>query len=465
MTYTTNRINSLVASSITVDGKKYKLTTSLGITVFPFDDADAEMLLRHADQAMYKAKENGKNQCHLFDVEKDQQAQTRRELLQQLSIALKNNELLLYYQPKVNMRTGKIIGAEALIRWQHPEDGLIGPGQFLPHVEYHDLIIEIGEWVIRKALTQLSYWISKGLELTVSVNIATRQILKRDFVSSLKEIINDFPEVPLELLELEILESAALENTEHVAEVIEQCRNMGIHFALDDFGTGYASLSYLRDIPADVLKIDQSFVFNLLEKRKDLALIEGIIGLAVAFQRTVIAEGIEKTEQGVLLMRLGCDLGQGFGIAKPMPAENIILWVNTFQPDPQWSLWADTSWEISDFPLLVAQHDHINWVKNILMYIEGKTNSLNRTILIDHHECRFGHWYYEYGMQRYKHIENFFDIEPIHILVHQLGHEIVELCDEGELVQAREKAAKLLQLKDQILEKLAVLQRKVVASQ
>lgn len=461
----TNRINSLVASYIKIDGNKYKLTTSLGITLFPFDDADAEMLLRHADQAMYKAKENGKNQSHLFDVEKDQQAQTRRELLQQLSIALKEDELLLYYQPKVNMRMGKIIGAEALIRWQHPEDGLIGPGQFLPHVEYHDLIIEIGEWVIRKALTQLSYWISKGLKLTVSVNIAARQILKHDFVSSLKEIINDFPEVPLELLELEILESAALENTNHVAKVIAQCRNMGIHFALDDFGTGYASLSYLRDIPADVLKIDQSFVFNILEKRKDLALIEGIIGLAAAFQRTVIAEGIEKTEQGVLLMRLGCDLGQGFGIAKPMPAENMLLWVNNYQPDPEWSLWADTSWEISDFPLLVAQHDHIKWVKNIMMYIEGKTNSLNPAILINHHECRFGHWYYEYGMQRYKHLENFFDIEPIHILVHQLGHEIVKLCDAGEIAQAREKAAELLQLKDQILEKLAALQRKVVASQ
>jgi len=461
----TNRINSLVASSITVDGKNYKLTTSLGITVFPFDDADAEMLLRHADQAMYKAKENGKNQCHLFDVEKDHQAQTRRELLQQLSVALKEDELLLYYQPKVNMRTGKIVGAEALIRWQHPEEGLMGPGHFLPHVEYHDLIIEIGEWVIRQALTQLSYWISKGLKLTVSVNIAARQILKRDFVSSLKEIIYDFPEVPLELLELEILESAALENTEHVAKVIEQCREMGIHFALDDFGTGYASLSYLRDIPADVLKIDQSFVFNLLEKRKDMALIEGIIGLAAAFQRTVIAEGIEKTEQGVLLMRLGCDLGQGFGIAKPMPAENIMLWVNNYQPDPEWSLWADTSWEISDFPLLVAQHDHVNWVKNILMYIEGKTNSVNRTILIDHHECRFGHWYYEYGMQRYKQVDNFLDIEPIHILVHQLGHEIVKLCDDGEIAQAKEKAKELLQLKDQILEKLAVLQKKIVVSQ
>ncbi|MCW8931875.1 MAG: EAL domain-containing protein [Gammaproteobacteria bacterium] len=461
----TSRINSLVASSIMVDGKKYKLTTSLGITLFPFDDSDAEMLLRHADQAMYKAKDNGKNQCHLFDVEKDQQAQTRRELLQELSSALKNDELVLFYQPKVNMRTGSFIGVEALIRWQHPEKGLIGPGHFLPHVEYHDLIIEIGEWVIRKALTQLAFWLANGLRITVSVNISARQILQHDFVSLLKEILSEFPEIPLELLELEILESAALENTDHVARVIEQCRKIGIHFALDDFGTGYASLSYLRDIPADVLKIDQSFVFNLLEKRKDLALVEGIIGLATAFQRTVIAEGIEKTEQGVLLMRLGCDLGQGFGIAKPMPADNILVWAGNYQPDQEWSIWADTSWEISDFPLLVAQHDHINWVRNVLLYIEGKTNSVNQKILVNHHECRFGHWYYDYGMQRYKHIETFLEIEPIHISIHHLGYQIVKLCDGGNERQAKEKASILLQLKDQILEKLAALQKKVVSSQ
>ncbi len=461
----THRINCLVASPITVNGEKYHLTTSLGFTLYPFDEADAELLLRHADQAMYKAKENGKNQSHLFDVEKDQQAQTRRELLQQLSVALEENQLVLFYQPKVNMRTGKIVGVEALIRWQHPKEGFLGPGHFLPHVEYHDLIIDIGEWVIRKALTQLRYWLKKGLRISVSVNISARQILQLDFVPRLKEILSNFNDVPLEFLELEILESAALESTDHVARVIEQCRKMGIHFALDDFGTGYASLSYLRDIPADILKIDQSFIFNLLDKRKDLALVEGIIGLAAAFQRTVIAEGIENTEQGVLLMRLGCDLGQGFGIARPMPAENLLPWVKSFQPDKEWSIWADTSWEISDFPLLVAQHDHISWVKNILFYIEGKTNSFNKASLINHQECRFGHWYYSYGKQRYKHIKEFSEIEPTHISIHHLGHNIIQLCDQGELDSARKKARELLQLKDQILEKLALLQKQVVASQ
>ena len=457
------RVINVIAMPIEIDGKKYHITTSVGCTVFPFDDVDAEMLLRHSDQAMYNAKENGKNQCHLFDIKKDQQVQTRLELIQQLSVAIEQDELLLFYQPKVNMRTGKVIGVEALLRWQHPMKGLLGPVGFLPHIEHHDLIIQIGEWVICQALQQIRYWLKNNLHIPVSVNIAALQILKKNFIFSLEEIFKDFTDVPLELLEIEILESAALEDTEHVSNVIKQLKQKKIHFALDDFGTGYASLSYLRDIPADILKIDKSFIFKLLEDRKDLVLVEGIIGLAHAFDRTVIAEGVETTEQGVLLMRLGCDLGQGFGIAKPMPSEQILSWVENFKPDSKWSVWADTRWEMSDFPLLVAQFDHINWVKNILIYMDSSKNKLNKNILINHHECRFGHWYYGHGMQRYKHIDHFYDIEPLHILIHQYGHSIIELCDEGNMDKARVLAQELLKVKEKILENLSALQKHVVS--
>jgi len=457
----TNRIISLVASHIEIDGHKHHISASMGLTLFPFDSSNAEILLRHADQAMYKAKENGKNQCHLFDIQKDKQAQTRRELFQQLDQAVQKNQLILYYQPKVNMRTGKVIGAEALLRWQHPENGLLEPGKFLPHVEYHDLIIDIGHWVLNEAMSQLSIWLKMGLELTVSVNIAARQLLKRDFVDSFRSITMKYPDVPLKYLELEILESAALENTEHVEEVIEECRELGINFALDDFGTGYASLSYLRDIPADILKIDQSFVFNLLNNRKDMTLVEGIIGLATAFQRTVIAEGIETSEQGVLLMRLGCDLGQGFGIAKPMPAQDIPDWVANYQPDKEWGIWADTHWEMGDFPLLVAQYDHIDWVRRVLFYLEGKKANSSKSVISDHHQCRFGHWYYDYGREKYSNIKEFNDIEPIHISVHEVGQQIVNLCDNGQMTAAQKKAKELLQLKDQVLDKLAKLQLSV----
>ncbi|MBL7002808.1 MAG: EAL domain-containing protein [Gammaproteobacteria bacterium] len=454
-----SRILSLVSSTIELDRQKYQITTSLGITVFPFDDSDAEMLLRHADQAMYKAKEEGKNQSHIFDTNKDHEIQTRNELVHQLENAIKLDELVLFYQPKVNMRTGAVIGAEALIRWQHPDEGLLAPGSFLPHIEYHDLIVDIGNWVLRKALTQLDSWLKQGLDISVSINIAAKQILKRNFFDSLSMLLKEFPDVPTHQIELEILESSALDNIEHVIKVIKQCQKIGIKFSLDDFGTGYASLSYLRDIPVDTLKIDQSFVLNLLENKKDLTLIEAVVGLANAFQRDIIAEGVETTEQGVLLMRLGCDQGQGYGIAKPMPAKDFPAWVKQFKPKKEWSIWADTSWEMGDFPLLVAQYDHIDWVKRILIMLESNfDNTIKNLTVSNHYECRFGHWYYGHGKQHYGQSQAFIDLEPIHLQVHKVGQEIIQLANKGNIDLARKKTTILLDLKDQVLLQLTKLQ-------
>jgi len=458
----TNRILALVSTPVELDGNKHYLSTSIGLTLFPFDDSDADMLIRHADQAMYKAKEYGKNQSHIFDIEKDREAKTRREIIQRLQQALDNNELLLYYQPKVNMRKGIVIGAEALIRWNHPEEGLLNPGSFLPYIEDHELIVQIGDWVMREALSQITNWSQQGINLPVSVNVSARQILQRDFIDNFKSILRGHPPDITSMLELEILESSALENTQHVASVIEQCRDFGVKFALDDFGTGFASLSYLRDIPADVLKIDQSFVFNLLDNQKDLALIEGVVGLATVFQRMVIAEGVETTEHGVLLLRLGCDYGQGYGIARPMPAHDISKWVLSYEGNRDWAMWADTAWEIGDFPLLVAQYDHINWVKRVLTCLEGNPGKkIKQEKLLDHHECRFGNWYYNQGMEKYHNVNVFKEIEPIHVAVHQVGNEIAKLSSTGEMEAAKEQAKQLLILKDQILEKMAILQRHV----
>jgi hypothetical protein len=284
---------------------------------------------------------------------------------------------------------------------------------------------------------------------------------RADFIDCLHQCLADYPEVPYGSLELEILESAALENTAHVRDVINTCQRLGVGFALDDFGTGYASLSYLRDIPADVLKIDQCFVRDVLDDTDDLTLIDGIIGLANAFRRIVVAEGVETAEQGVLLMRLGCDIAQGYGIARPMPAEDIPAWVAGYHPDPQWGLWADTHWEMVDFPLLVAQYDHIKWVKQIVLYVEGATLQLGEHELIDHHQCRFGHWYYGHGMARYGQLQAFTDLEPVHAEVHRLGPEIVRLRVAGELDKARARIRELLELKDRILDGLAALQKSV----
>lgn len=454
------RVLSLTSTPFEIDGHSYELSASLGITVFPFDGADTETLLRHADQAMYLAKQSGRNRFHLFDAVQDQQAQSRQQHLDRLAIGLANNELVLHYQPKVNLRNGQVIGVEALLRWQHPENGLLPPGEFLPQAEHTEIIVDIGEWVIRQTLAQIRIWDQAGCPMVVSVNIAARQLLNGDFVQTVKACLDDFPDVPKGRLEIEILESAALANTRHVRGVIHACREMGVTFALDDFGTGYASLSYLREIPADVMKIDQSFVRDILDDRDDLTLVEGVIGLATAFQRTVVAEGVETAEQGVLLMRLGCDIAQGYGIARPMPADAIPTWVSNFRPDPQWALWADTQWEMHDFPLLVAQYDHIKWVKRVLHHLDGAALHLSTAEICDHHQCRFGQWYYGHGKQHYGDLQAFIELEPIHIAVHRIGPELIRLRQSGtmDMVIAKEKVRELMILKDQILAKLANLQ-------
>ncbi len=458
-----NRILTLSAAPCEIDGRQHVLSASLGITVYPFDSADPETLLRHADQAMYQSKQSGRNRYHLFDAEQDLLAHSRRQMLDRLREALNKEEFVLHYQPKVNLRSGRVIGVEALLRWRHPERGLVPPGEFLPLIEHDDIIIDIGKWVVRTALTLITEWTAAGLDLPISVNIAARQLQRADFIDCLHQCLADYPEVPYGSLELEILESAALENTAHVRDVINTCQRLGVGFALDDFGTGYASLSYLRDIPADVLKIDQCFVRDVLEDADDLTLIDGIISLANAFRRVVVAEGVETAEQGVLLMRLGCDIAQGYGIARPMPAEDIPAWVAGYRPDPQWNLWADTRWEMVDFPLLVAQYDHIKWVKQIVLYVEGASLQLGEHELVDHHQCRFGHWYYGHGRLRYGQLAEFANLEPIHAEVHRLGPEIVGLRAAGEIDKARARIWELLELKDRILEGLSALQKSVAA--
>jgi len=330
------RVQANVSQPMHLDGHMFEVTASLGATLFPSDAGDADTLVRHADQAMYLAKQSGRNRYHLFDPEQDRQIHQRYELLEKLSAAIDQNQLEVYYQPKVNLRTGQVYGAEALVRWNDPARGLVMPGAFLPLAENHDVIIALEDWVIEAVLKQMRIWRAEGLDWVVSVNIAARDLQSHDFVDRLQAHLASYPELLDGRLELEILESAALENTAYIRSVIERCREFGVHFSLDDFGTGYASLAYLKEIPVDVLKIDQSFVRDILEDQNDLALVQGVVGLAHAFKRQVVAEGMETPEHGALLLRLGCDNAQGYGIARPMPAGQVKTWLAAFKPDVSW---------------------------------------------------------------------------------------------------------------------------------
>ncbi|PCI55846.1 MAG: histidine kinase [Gammaproteobacteria bacterium] len=332
----------LLAASepVTIDDVVLNVSASIGVTLYPQDSVDADQLMRHADQAMYVAKESGKNRYHLFDTAQDDAVKVQRESLEAIRYALDNHQFVLYYQPKVNMRTGKVTGVEALIRWQHPERGLLNPMEFLPIIENNPMSIEMGEWVIDSALTQISQWQTMGLTLPVStsVNIAAIQLQQPDFTQRLTALLAAHPDVEPCYLELEVLETSALDDVNHVSAIMNDCMALGVNFALDDFGTGYSSLTYLRRLPASLIKIDQSFVRDMLSDDDDLAIIEGVIALAKSFKRDVIAEGVETIEHGTVLLQLGCDLAQGYGIAKPMPADDIPAWIRDWKPDVSWQV-------------------------------------------------------------------------------------------------------------------------------
>ena len=337
------RLLAACAQSVQVGEQSLQVSASLGVTFYPQEqEIDADQLLRQADQAMYQAKLAGKNRYHMFDATLDSSIRGHHESVERIRLALEQHEFVLHYQPKVNMRSGQIIGAEALIRWQHPVNGLLAPALFLPAIEDHVLAVSVGEWVIDTALTQIELWHTAGLDMKVSVNIGARQLQQSDFVRRLKFILANHPQVRPSSLELEVLETSALEDIAQVSQVIEACAQIGVKFALDDFGTGYSSLTYLKRLRVALLKIDQSFVRDMLEDPDDLAILQGIIGLAAAFKRDVIAEGVETVEHGSLLLQLGCELAQGYGIARPMPPAQMPQWMAQWQPDAAWdSVWSN----------------------------------------------------------------------------------------------------------------------------
>ncbi|MDD2879919.1 MAG: EAL domain-containing protein [Rhodoferax sp.] len=331
------RVLDACAETVRIQGRELKVTASIGVTIYPQDDAEADQLMRHADQAMFEAKQNGKNRIFMFDSALDAEVKTRGLQQECIAQALLRQEFVLYYQPKVNMRTGALVGVEALIRWVHPERGLLAPGAFLPVIEKHPLNEIVGSWVIETALKQLTEWKLLGLTLPVSVNISARQFQQESFASQLSQALANHPEIDANCLELEILETSALEDIGSVTKIMADCHRLGVLFAIDDFGTGYSSLTYLRRLPVETLKIDQSFVRDMLDDPDDLAIVTGVIGLASAFHKHVIAEGVESVESGKKLIELGCDLAQGYAIARPMSGSQIPEWSVTWQPPKAWT--------------------------------------------------------------------------------------------------------------------------------
>jgi diguanylate cyclase (GGDEF)-like protein/PAS domain S-box-containing protein len=330
------RIREEASNPMRIDGRTIQITASIGVTAYPDDKHDADTLIRHATQALHLAKRKGRDQVNWFDAEREREQTQLTQLIKSLNNAMQNKQLVLFYQPKVDMKNCQIVGVEALLRWQKEDGEFVAPGEFLPYIESHPFSIEIGDYVIEQALTQLENWQQQKLQLPVSVNVSAVQLLDERFVETLAMHLRNHPSVDPAWFEIEILESAAIGKINEAARVIERCKALGVSVSLDDFGTGYAALDYLKRLPAQTLKIDQSFVRDMQSDDTDMTIVKGIIGLADAFGFGVIAEGVETPEQGRMLVELGCNIGQGYGIAKPMPADKVAHWVSTWKCPQDW---------------------------------------------------------------------------------------------------------------------------------
>lgn len=417
---------------VAVGAIEVQLSATAGATFYPqAEEVDADQMIRQAVQAMYEAKLAGKNRSHLFDPARDYNLRGRHEEIGRIRQALRADELVLHYQPKVDMATGSLIGAEALIRWQHPQRGLLLPDRFLPSTEDDDLAIEVGEWVIEAALQQVQRWAAAGHRIPVSVNMSARHLQQANFVERLREILLRYPGVDPTCLELEILETSTVQDFDHVKRIIEACLAIGIQVSIDDFGMGYSSLTYLKRLPAPVLKIDRSFVSNMLEDADDLALLQGVMGLANAFRRTVVAEGVETVEQGILLLRLGCAYAQGYGIARPMPADEIITWYSNWWPDARWthaSLISNQDW-----PLLVAQVEVRAWGRALERYMQGMQAVPPE---LDERRCRFGSWLEAEKSGPRAGSPTLLQVEALHRRAHVAARKAVKLKQQDQMEDA-----------------------------
>ena len=383
------RLLAAMRDPVVLDGKALRLTASFGVTFYPQHVAvDADQLLRQADQAMYSAKQNGKNKIVFFDTEFERAIFERNARTDALRLAIGNGELVLHYQPQVDMAQGIVLGVEALVRWNHPTDGLLYPGSFLDLIQDDEpLGMALTRWVLAQALTDLERLGAQGYVLGMSVNIIIPAIesMRAEFLDYLQKLLQQHSGVDPEQLILEIVENVLIDDLSKATSTITQMQKFGLKISLDDFGTGFSSLSYLKHLSFDELKIDQGFVRDMLHDKEDMTIVQAVVSLSQSFGVPVIAEGVETARHAEMLLRLGCLRAQGYAISRPLAIDRLEAWLRDWQPDPEWKHIVPMSSHL--YPVAAMLSAHVGWVDSLEKYLR---HEIAEPPALDTESCGFG---------------------------------------------------------------------------
>lgn len=430
-----------------------QVSASIGVTFYPQEnEIGPEALLRQADHAMYEAKGAGKNQFCFYNIDASESLREEQRVATELHRAIDQNELLLHYQPKLDMAAGQVVGFEALLRWQHPQEGLLYPDAFLPQINRHsELMLELGKWVLEHAIQQLASWHRNGLHYSISINISTHELKSDETTALLKSLLRRYPELDPSLIELELLETHVLDDINNAREVIDTWRELGIGVALDDFGTGYSTLGYLKNLTVDTLKIDKSFVIDMLYDNASFSILEASMGLARAFRCNIVAEGVESVEHGVLLMQLGCRVAQGYAIARPMPADAIQAWLDTYIPPQSWQ--GVHPLHHKDWTILYAIVEHRHWRRMLDKHLDAPFDSPMPEM--DSRRCRFGEWLETEASGFTDNVRLLEELNAQHHQLHRIARQLADAALQKSI--PNEKREALMQLHSDLLNKLQLL--------
>lgn len=442
------RLLRAMRDPVLIDDKALKLTASFGVTFYPQDGVvDADQLLRQADQAMYSAKQRGKNQIVFFDTVFERSMIEKNLRTEALQRAINRGELVLHYQPQVDMAAGKVLAVEALVRWNYPQDGLLYPLQFLDLIQGHEQLGSmLTNWVLNQALSDLHALDAAGQKIGMSINIIipASEGLRSHFLNGLRLLLEQYPSLAPDRLMLEVVENILIDDLSLATKIIQEIQALGVQISLDDFGTGFSSLAYLKHLSFDELKIDQGFVRDMLSDREDMTIVQAVISLSQSFNVPVIAEGVETARHAEMLLRLGCQRAQGYAIAKPMPLEALRTWLDQWRPDPSWK--SVTAIPSQLYPVATMMAAHEGWVESLDAYRRAE---LSDPPCLDVDACGFAEL-----LHQYQSVDQFGAIrcatDSLHRALHQAAGQVVSAVQAGRAPEASRQFERVVELSTQL---------------